>query len=153
MNTRLAFHLAHARLNEPGRTALRPRRARAPARPRSDGVTALFAAMFAAQAGMLSLGPVLADAARETGVSIAAAGQLRTLGGLAGGVTAVAVALLGPRLELRPMLLTGHAMLAVGALASAAAPTLAVLALGQVAVGAAAGLLVSCALAASATWT
>ena len=102
---------------------------------------------------MLSLGPVLADAARETGVSIAAAGQLRTLGGLAGGVTAVAVALLGPRLELRPMLLTGHAMLAVGALASAAAPTLAVLALGQVAVGAAAGLLVSCALAASATWT
>jgi len=55
--------------------------------------------MFAAQAGMLSLGPVLADAARETGVSIAAAGQLRTLGGLAGGVTAVAVALLGPHVS------------------------------------------------------
>jgi hypothetical protein len=33
--------------------------------------------MFAAQAGLLSLGPVLAPVARELDVSIAAAGQLR----------------------------------------------------------------------------
>jgi len=109
--------------------------------------------MFAAQAGLLSLGPVLAPVARELGVSIAAAGQLRTLGGLAGGATAVAVALLGSRLELRRTLITGHVMLAMGALASAAAPNLAVLAVGQAAVGAAAGLLISGALAASAAWT
>jgi hypothetical protein len=77
MNTRLAFHLAHARLNELHSTAAERRRTRAPTRPRTDGVTAPFAAMFAAQAGLLSLGPVLAPVARELDVSIAAAGQLR----------------------------------------------------------------------------
>jgi predicted MFS family arabinose efflux permease len=153
MNTRLAFHLVDARLDQLDRTAAESRRARAPARRRSDAVMALFAAMFAAQAGLLSLAPVLADVARELGVSPAAAGQLRALGGLAGGVTALGVALLGPRLELRRTLVTGHAVLASGALASAAAPSLALLAVGQAAVGAAAGLLISGALAASAAWT
>jgi predicted MFS family arabinose efflux permease len=109
--------------------------------------------MFAAQAGLLSLALVLPSAARELGVSVAAAGQLRTLGGLAGGGAAVAVALLGSRLHLRRTLVTGHAMLATGAISSAAAPNLAVLAAGQAAVGAAAGVLISGALAASAAWT
>ena len=122
MNTRLAFHLVDARLNQLARTTAEPRRAGAPARRRSDAVIALFAAMFAAQAGLLSLGPVLADVAGELGVSAAAAGQLRALGGLAGGVTALGVALLGSRLQLRRTLVTGHAVLASGALASAAAP-------------------------------
>ena len=153
MNARLPSRLVNARLNQLDRTVAESRQARAPARPRSDTVTALFGAMFAAQAGVLSLGPVLADAARELGVSTAAAGQLRTLGGLAGGVTALGVALLGSRLELRRTLVTGHAVLASGALASAAAPSLALLAMGQAAVGAAAGLLISGALAASAAWT
>jgi predicted MFS family arabinose efflux permease len=128
MNTRLTFHLAHARLTEFDSTAVGRHWARAPARSPSDGVTALFAAMFAAQAGLLSLGTVLAPVARELDVSIAAAGQLRTLSGLAGGAAAVAVALLGPRLELRRTLITGHAILAVGAIASAATPNLVVLA-------------------------
>ena len=109
--------------------------------------------MFAAQAGLLSLGPVLAPVARELDVSIAAAGQLRTLGGLAGGAAAVAVALVGSRLELRRILMVGHGMLVVGAIASAASPNLAVLAVGQAAVGASAGLLISGALAASAAWS
>jgi len=109
--------------------------------------------MFAAQAGLLALGPVLTDVAREFGVSVAAAGQLRTLGGLAGGAAAVAVALLGSRLGVRRVLVAGHLMLALGALASVAAPNLAVLAAAQAAVGAAAGLLISGALAASAAWT
>jgi MFS transporter, DHA1 family, inner membrane transport protein len=108
--------------------------------------------MFAAQAGLLSLSVVLAPVAHELDVSIAAAGQLRTLGGLAGGTAALAVALLGSRLELRRLLITGHALLAAGAVASAATPNLAVLAVGQAAVGAAAGLLISGALAASAAW-
>jgi len=153
MNPLLAFHLARARLNELHSIAAEVRRVRAPARSPSRGVTALFAAMFAAQAGLLSLGPVLAPVARELDVSIAAAGQLRTLSGLAGGAAAVAVALLGPRLELRRTLITGHVMLAVGAIASAATPNLVVLAVGQAAVGAATGLLISAALAASAAWT
>ena len=116
-------------------------------------MAALFAALFAAQAGLLSLGPVLPDVAREFGVSTAAAGQLRTLGGLAGGVTAIAVALFGSRLGLRGTLIAGHLMLALGTLASAAAPNLVVLAAGQAAVGGAAGLLIAGALAASAAWS
>jgi predicted MFS family arabinose efflux permease len=110
-------------------------------------------ALFAAQAGLLSLGPVLAGVAGDFDVSAAAAGQLRTLGGLVGGTAAIAVALLGSRLELRRTLVTGHALLAFGALMSAAAPDFALLAVGQAAVGAAAGLLISGALAASAAWT
>jgi len=109
--------------------------------------------MFAAQAGLLSLGPVLPDVAHEFGVSTAAAGQLRTLGGLAGGAAAVAVSLFGSRLGLRRMLIAGHLMLALGTLASAAAQNLAVLAAAQAAVGAAAGLLIAGALAASAAWS
>jgi DHA1 family inner membrane transport protein len=109
--------------------------------------------MFAAQAGLLALGPVLPDVAREFGVSTATAGQLRTLGGLAGGVTAVAVALVGSRLGLRGMLLAGHLTLVLGTLASAAAPNLAALAAAQTAVGAATGMLIAGALAASAAWT
>jgi DHA1 family inner membrane transport protein len=109
--------------------------------------------MFAAQAGLLSLAPVLPDVASDFGVSAAAAGQLRTLGGLAGGITAVAVALLGSRLGLRGMLIAGHLMLALGTLASTAAPTFAVLAAGQAAVGGAAGFLIAGALAASVAWS
>ena len=153
MNSQLSYHLAQARLLELHATPSERRRARGRARARSDGLTALFAAMFAAQAGLLSLALVLTPAARELDVSVAAAGQLRTLGGLAGGAAAVAVALLGSRLQLRRTLITGHALLAAGAISSAAAPSLAVLAAGQAAVGAAAGLLIPGALAASAAWT
>jgi MFS transporter, DHA1 family, inner membrane transport protein len=121
-------------------------------RPTAGPLPALFAAMFAAQAGLLSLGLVLPAVAREFGVSTAAAGQLRTLGGLSGGVTAAAVAAFGSRLPLRRVLLAGQLSLALGALGSAAAPSLAVLALAQAAVGSATGLLISGALAASAAW-
>jgi predicted MFS family arabinose efflux permease len=51
------------------------------------------------------------------------------------------------------MLTAGHLMLALGTLASAAAPNLAALAAAQAAVGAAAGLLIAGALAASAAWS
>ena len=113
----------------------------------------LFAALFAAQAGLLSLGPILPDVAREFGITPAAAGQLRTLGGLGGGAAAIAVAVLGPRLGLRRMLVAGHSMLALGTIGSATAPNLTVLAAAQATVGAAAGLLIAGALAATAAWT
>ena len=45
----------------------------------------LFAALFASQAGLLVLSPILPDVARELGVSTATAGQLRTLSGATGG--------------------------------------------------------------------
>jgi MFS transporter, DHA1 family, inner membrane transport protein len=152
MNSQLALHLARIRHADLRRGAVERRWARRPERPEAGPVAALFAAMFAAQAGLLSLGPVLPDVAHEFGVSTAAAGQLRTLGGLAGGVTAVVVAVFGSRLGLRGMLIAGQLMLALGTLASAAAPNLGMLAAGQAAVGAAAGLLIAGALAASAAW-
>lgn len=114
MNPRLALHLARTHQADLHQTAAARRRARPPGAPARQPVAALFAAMFAAQAGLLSLGPVLPDVAREFGVSVAAAGQVRTLGGLAGGAAAVAVALLGSRLGLRGMLTAGYLTLALG---------------------------------------
>ena len=113
----------------------------------------LFAALFAAQAGLMSLGPILPDIAREFGVTAATAGQLRTLSGLGGGAAAIAVALLGSRLGLRRMLIAGNAMLALGTIGSAAATNLLVLAGAQAMVGAAVGLLIAGGLAATAAWT
>src|SRR6476659_1062861 len=54
----------------------------------------LFACMFASQAGLLVLSPVLEDIAREFGTTTAAAGQLRTILGAAGGVAALSFAVL-----------------------------------------------------------
>ena len=153
MNSQLALRLARTHQADLRRSAAERRRARRPARPLASPLAALFAAMFAAQAGLLSLAPVLPNVAGDFGITAAAAGQLRTLGGLAGGVTAVAVALVGPRLGLRGTLIAGHMMLALGTLASAAAPSLAVLAAGQAAVGGAAGFLIAGALAASVAWS
>lgn len=111
-----------------------------------------FVCLFAAQAGLLTLSPILPSVARDFGVSTAAAGQLRTLAGLSGAVAAVAVVLVGRRVGLRRLLLAGNGLLALGSAASAAAPSLIALATAQVAVGAATGLLISGGLAAAAAW-
>jgi predicted MFS family arabinose efflux permease len=108
--------------------------------------------LFAAQAGLLTLSPILPSVAHDFGVSTAAAGQLRTLVGLTGGVTALAVVLVGGRLGLRRLLLAGNGLLVLGSAASALAPSLLALAAAQVAVGAATGLLVAGGLAAAAAW-
>src|SRR5262245_48313367 len=52
----------------------------------------LFACLFASQAALLVLSPTLVDIAHEFGVSTATAGQLRSLSGLTGGITAVLLA-------------------------------------------------------------
>ena len=52
----------------------------------------LFLCLFASQAGMLVLSPILPDIAREFGVSTAAAGQLRAISGATGGLVAIALA-------------------------------------------------------------
>jgi predicted MFS family arabinose efflux permease len=113
----------------------------------------LFACLFASQAGLLVLSPILPDVAREFGVSTAAAGQLRTLSGLAGGVTAVLLALAPRRAGLRRLLTGGAAFVAVGSGLSAAAPTFAVLAGAQALVGVGVGLLVAIGIAAAGDWT
>ena len=153
MITSLSHALAEARQAELRRVATAHRDAR-PGRTRrrvSAGNVA-FLCLFAAQAGVLTLSPILPSVAREFGISTAAAGQLRTLAGLSGGIAALAVVLVGARVGLRRLLLAGCGLLALGSAASAAAPTLIALAIAQVMVGAAAGLLISGGLAAAATW-
>ncbi len=123
-------------------------------RPRSDRSVGLvaFACLFAAQAGLLTLTPIMPAIAKDFGVATATAGQLRTLAGLVGGAAALTVMALGAGIDLRRLLLAANATLVLGSIGSAAAPTVAVLALAQATVGAAAGLLVAGGLAAAATW-
>ena len=149
----LSHALAGARQAELRRVAA-ARRDAGPARTRRrvSAPNVAFLCLFAAQAGVLTLGPILPGVAREFGISTAAAGQLRTLAGLSGGIAALAVVLVGARVGLRRLLLAGNGLLALGSAASAAAPTLIALATAQVMVGAAVGLLIAGGLAAAATW-
>src|SRR5215218_9557107 len=102
-------------------------------RPRDLGRPSpvLFLCLFASQAGMLVLSPVLPDVAREFGVSTAMAGQLRSLSGLAGGATAVLLAMAVRRPALRDLLTAGALLVGTGSALSAAAPSFAVLAVAQ----------------------
>jgi predicted MFS family arabinose efflux permease len=113
----------------------------------------LFACMFASQAGLLVLSPVLEDIAREFGTTTAAAGQLRTILGAAGGVTALTLALAGRRPGLRALLIRGAALLLLGSVLSAVAPSFAVLAIAQAVMGVGIGLIVAIAIAAAGEWS
>src|SRR5215216_5777849 len=112
----------------------------------------LFACLFASQSGMLVLSPILVDVAREFGVSTATAGQLRSISGAAGGVTAVALAVAPRRPGLRELLSAGAALVALGSALSAAAPTFTVLAVAQGVAGVGIGLLVAAGIAAAGEW-
>jgi len=112
----------------------------------------LFACLFASQAALLVLSPVLADIAREFNTSTAAAGQLRTVLGAAGGVTAMSLALAGRRPGLRAMLMHGANLVLAGAVTSALAPSFLVLALAQAVIGVGIGVIVAIGIAAAAEW-
>src|SRR5215213_7758959 len=96
----------------------------------------LFICLFVSQAAMLVLSPVLPEVARDLGVSTATAGQLRSLSGLTGGVTAVLLALAPRRPGLRDLLSAGAALLAAA----------------QGVVGIGVGLLVAVGIAAAGEW-
>jgi len=119
---------------------------------RTIGVT-LFLCLAASQASLLVLTPVLAGVASDFDVSTAVAGQLRTVSGLAAGVTAVLTGLVATRVGLRELLLGSLAVIAIGSASSALAPDFAVLVLAQLAIGAGIGFSYSAALAAVAEWT
>src|SRR5919108_372264 len=76
----------------------------------------LFLSLFAGQAAVLVLAPILPDVAGEFGVSTATAGQLRSLSGVAGGLAAVGLGVLARRLRVRQLLAGGLALLAFGSL-------------------------------------
>jgi predicted MFS family arabinose efflux permease len=112
----------------------------------------LFLCLFASQAGLLVLSPILPEIAREFGVSTATAGQLRSVSGAAGGLTALALAIARRRPGMRDLLAMGAALLAAGSVLSAAAPSMAVLAGAQAVMGIGIGLLVAVGIAAAGEW-
>lgn len=120
--------------------------------PRAVGVT-LMAALAASQAALVVLNPLLPDVARELDVSVASAGQLRTVSGFAAGVAALAVGLLATRVGLRELMLGAIATLAFGSVVSALAPDLAVLIAAQTLAGLGIGVSYSAAVAATAEWS
>ena len=112
----------------------------------------LFLALLAAQAAVLVLTPILVDVARDFGVSTSAAGQVRTLTGLVAGVSALAFGRVFRGVALRDLLLGGTALLALGSILSAVAPTFEVFVLAQVPIGVAVAVLVSAGAAAAGEW-
>jgi DHA1 family inner membrane transport protein len=113
----------------------------------------LFLCLFAGQAAVIAISPVLAQVASDFDVSTATAGQLRSVSGFAAGLAAVAMGALVARIGLRDLLLLGLGVLAVGSLLSAAAPTFSVLVAAQVAVGAGLAVVLSGGVAAAAAWS
>ena len=112
----------------------------------------LFLCLFASQSAVIAMAPSLSAAAADLDVSISAAGQLRTITGLVAGITALALGVIARRVPLGRQLLAGTMLLAVGAAASAAAGSYAVLALAQVPVGAGVAVLTTAAVVAAAEW-
>jgi DHA1 family inner membrane transport protein len=122
----------------------------------SDGYRAvsiaLFLCLFAAQAALIAMSPVLTEAAGDLHVSTAAAGQLRTITGLAAGITALMLGAVAGRVGVGRQLLVASAVLALASIASAAAPTFALLALAQLPVGVAVAVLTTAGTLAAAEW-
>ena len=123
-----------------------------PPGPRAVGI-ALLSALAASQAALVVLNPLLPDVARDLDVSVATAGQLRTVSGLAAGAAALATGYLAARVGLRGLMLGALVILAFGSLVSALAPGFAVLAVAQVLVGVGIGMSYSAAIAATAEWS
>ena len=113
---------------------------------------ALFLCLFAGQSALIAMSPVLAEAAGDLDVSTAVAGQLRTVTGLAAGLTALMLGAVVARVGLGRQLLAACAVLALASCASAAAPTFDVLVLAQVPVGVAVAVLTSVGTLAAAEW-
>ena len=118
----------------------------------ASAAVVIFLCLFAAQAGLTALSPVLAEIAIDFGVSTAWAGQLRTLAGVVAGATALAMVPLGRRVRLDRMLRTGLAVLLLGTVIGAAAPTLAVLAAAQILMGAGVAMLLGAGMTAASEW-
>jgi predicted MFS family arabinose efflux permease len=112
----------------------------------------LFAAMFAAQAAVIAMAPVLDEVADDLGVATDTVGQLRTLAGLVAAIVAFQAPGLADRLGLRTVLGAGTALLTVAVLASAAAPSFVLLAAAHVLLGAAVGCVVAIGTAAAGVW-
>jgi predicted MFS family arabinose efflux permease len=113
----------------------------------------LFLALFASQAGVLVLSPILSDVAADFDVSIAKAGQLRILAAPLAAVVALGAGRALVRFSPRALLGVGSGLLALGSVMSAAAPTFALLALAQVPMWAGIATLLAAGVAATGAWS
>ncbi len=121
--------------------------------PAHAGVSAiLFLSLLAGQAALIAITPVLPQLAADLDVATAVAGQLRTVTGLAAGLTALALGSLAGRIGLGRQLLAGAGLLALGSAASALAPTFEVLVAAQVPLGAGVALVTTAGVLAAAEW-
>lgn len=118
----------------------------------SPSVT-LFLALFASQAGVLVMSPIIGDVADDFGVSIAAAGQLRILAAPLAAVVALVAGRMLSRFSPRALLAGGTALVGFGSAASAVAPTFELLALAQVPTWAGTATLTAAGVAAAAAWS
>ncbi len=91
--------------------------------------------LFAAQAAILVLSPILPEVAAEFGMTTSVAAQLRSVSGVTAGIVALLLAVTGNRFRLSLLLNAGLALLATGSLISAWAPTFALLLIAQVVIG------------------
>ena len=99
------------------------------------------------------MSPILTDIASEFDVSITQAGQLRILAAPLAAVVAVATGRALGRYSPRALIGAGAALVAVGSVASAVAPTFALLALAQVPLWAGIAMLIAAGVAATAAWS
>ncbi len=113
----------------------------------------LFLALFASQAGVLVMSPILARVAADFHVSIAAAGQLRILAAPFAAVVALLTGRALARFSPRALIGAGSALVAAGSLASAAAPTFVLLALAQVPMWGGIAMLLAAGVAATGSWS
>jgi DHA1 family inner membrane transport protein len=113
----------------------------------------LFLALFASQAGVLVMSPILSDVASEFDVSLAKAGQLRILAAPLAAAAALATGRALTRFSPRALIGVGSAFVAVGSIASTLAPTFALLALAQVPLWGGITMLLAAGIAATASWS
>lgn len=112
----------------------------------------LFTCLFAAQAALLVLSPILPQVAADFDVSTSTAAQLRSVSGITAGLSALMIAAKGKQISLSRLLKTGLFLLAGGALASAISPNFQLLLASQVPLGLGLALVLSGGLAASEVW-
>jgi DHA1 family inner membrane transport protein len=108
--------------------------------------------LFAAQAALLVISPILPEIAREFGVTTGTAAQLRSVSGITAGGAALILATVRIRWPLSTLLNVGLVLLGLGSLLSGWSPTFGVLLLAQVVIGVGLAAVLSGGLAASDAW-
>lgn len=113
----------------------------------------LFVCLFAAQAGLLVLSPILTAVADDLDVSTVAVGQLRAVSGAVAAAIAIVLSIVPRRPGMRSLLSWGLLLMLGASLASAAAPTFELLVAAQVPLAVGLAFVLSGGVAAAGRWT